>query len=314
MEIVGNRYELLARIGKGGVGEVFRARDRESGREVAVKILRALHRGNDEVRARFEREARLLELIRSPHVCELLDFSASDETPYLVCALLEGKGLDAILRGGRALPLAEVGQLVDDILAGLTAAHAAGVVHRDLKPSNVVVEARDGRHHAVLVDFGVSKLLPANDMATLTTASATLGSPQYMAPEQFGGSKNVDARCDVYAAATIAFRALTGRLPFAHDNTPMLAALKRTYPPETLAQATGRAWPDALQIFFDVALATDPAARPPSAANAAAGWRRAVAAASSEGGAPTSREAPDGSDDREDDETPVLSRTPRGRL
>jgi serine/threonine protein kinase len=163
----------------------------------------------------------------------------------------------------------------------------------------VVVVGRDVK----LIDFGIGKLLPAK-LTTLTTAAAPLGSPQYMAPEQLTDAHAADERCDVYAAATIAFRALTGRLPFANDNPAMLLALKRAYDPETLAEATKRAWPAALQRFFDVTLARDPAARPRTAKEAGLEWGRACAEALRTGVPSGLSAAPS----LEDGETPVLSR------
>jgi serine/threonine-protein kinase len=299
--VLGGRYQLRKRVGKGGVGEVWEALDQETGGAVAVKLLRSLHRSDAKVRARFEREARLLARIESARVCRLLDFAVDAEPPYLVFELLRGESFDKVLRGGRSLPLAEVARTVDAIFAALIDAHAAGVVHRDLKPANVVV--LDGGE-VKLIDFGISKLLPAKE-ATLTTAMATLGSPQYMAPEQLGDAHAADERCDIYAAATIAFRALTGRLPFANDNPSMLLALKRSYPAETLAEATKRPWPPALQSFFDITLARDPEARPRTAKEARLGFRHACDEVARAGGMPSGLPQ---DPSIVDGETPVLSR------
>jgi eukaryotic-like serine/threonine-protein kinase len=302
--VIGGRYELRSKVGKGGVGEVWEATDRTTRAVVALKLLRSFHRSDANVRARFEREARLLARIDSPRVCSLLDFAVDGEQPYLVFELLRGASLDKVLRAGRSLPLPEVAQIVDDIFAGLVDAHAAGVVHRDLKPANVVVV--EGR--AKLIDFGISKLLPATKDATLTTAKATLGSPQYMAPEQLVDAHAADERCDIYAAATIAFRALTGRLPFASDNPSMLLALKREYAAETLDEATKRTWPPSLQPFFDITLARLREARPRTAKEARLGWKRACAEAATEHGIPSALPT---DPSMEDGETPVLSRRRR---
>jgi serine/threonine-protein kinase len=302
--VIGDRYALTARLGKGGVGEVWEATDRRTHALVALKLLRSLYRSDTKVRARFAREARLVARIDSPRVCRLLDFDVDDEEPYLVFELLRGPSLDKVLQGGRSLPLGEVATLVDDIFAGLVEAHAAGVVHRDLKPANVVVVEGRGK----LIDFGISKLLPAPPGATLTTAEGALGSPQYMAPEQLHDAHGADERCDIYAVATIAFRALTGRLPFASDNPSMLLALKRGYAAETLTEATKRAWPAALQRFFDITLARLPPARPRTAREARLGWNRASSAAAEEQGIPSALPR---DPSMQDAETPVISRRRR---
>jgi serine/threonine protein kinase len=304
--VLGDRYELLARIGKGGVGEVWSARDRQSGVEVAVKLLRGMYRSNADIRERFAREAQVLARIDSPHVYRLLDFVVQEDAPFLVCERLRGTSLDKLLERGRALPLAEVAPLVDDVFTALADAHAVGVIHRDLKPANIFVEATSAGSHAKLIDFGIGKLL-RSEWVTLTTAKATLGSPKYMAPEQLGNAAAADERCDIYAAATVAFRALTGTLPFPQDRPAHILMLKTSYPAATLEEATKRPWPSALQRFFDITLARDPGDRPRTAAEARVGWRRATAEATS-ADLPTSvPEGPAG----DDGETPVLSRRRR---
>jgi serine/threonine protein kinase len=304
--VLGDRYELVERLGKGGIGDVWAARDRRSGGEVAVKLLRGIYRTNVDIRERFAREAQLLARIESAHVCRLLDYAVDDEFPYLVQERLWGTSLDKLLRRGRSLRLDEVAPLVDDVLTALADAHAVGVVHRDLKPANIVVVDMESGGRAKLIDFGISKLLQS-EWVTLTTAKATLGSPKYMAPEQLGNSAAVDERCDLYAAATVAYRALTGTLPFPQDRPANILILKTTYAPATLEEATKRPWPRALQAFFDITLARDPDARPRTALEARLGWRRATAEAAS-ADLPTSLPEGPGT---EDGETPVLSRRRR---
>src|SRR5258708_1253196 len=208
--LLGTRYRLEKKLGKGGVGEVWAAVDQQTSRPVAVKLLRALHRSDDKLLERFAREGRVLERIDSPFVCKVLDVGSGDaETiPFLLLERLVGRPLDDALKRGKTLPIAEVRAIVDDVLSGMIAAHGVGVLHRDIKPSNVVLVDAPVRRIAKLVDFGVSKLLPGDP--GLTTTGATLGSPHYMAPEQVGGAADVDERCDLYAAATLAFRALAG--------------------------------------------------------------------------------------------------------
>jgi eukaryotic-like serine/threonine-protein kinase len=219
-DVIDNRFELLEMIGEGNHGVVFRAMDRESGVEVAVKCLQpemALERG---VRARMEREARAMGALSGTSAVRIIAFN---ETPdgglYLTMELLRGKNLDAYLReieaGGQRLSSAQLFDLLDPIVDTLQAAHAMGIIHRDLKPANIFVldaAGGSGRGGVRLLDFGLAKDLKAD---SLTKDGAITGSPSYIAPEGWAGKPHeLDHRIDVYTLGVVIFRALGGRVPF----------------------------------------------------------------------------------------------------
>lgn len=206
-------YEIEARIGAGGMGSVYRARDPVLGRRVALKVMLRpdAEDPDDDGRARFLREARLLASMSSAGIVVVLDVGEVDGTPYLAMEWIDGQPLSVLLRtpmsSAAALPL------LTGIAQSLAAAHRQGVVHRDLKPANIVV-GRDGR--PTLVDFGIAKRArPAESPHPLTFATRddlVLGTPSYMAPEQTS-TANVDARADQFAWGVIAYEALAGLHP-----------------------------------------------------------------------------------------------------
>jgi len=304
--IVGGRYETIAPLGQGGVGEVWNAVDRTTGRAVAVKLLRQMHSSNVKLAERFARESRMLARVQSPHVCRVLD-SGIDETgsAYLVMERIEGTPLDVKTRGGKALPWSEVQAIFDDVLVGLSAVHAAAIVHRDLKPPNVMVDAA-GR--ARLIDFGISKLVSGAEVP-LTSTYATLGTPHYMAPEQLDTAASVDFRADVYAAGTMLYRLLTGKLPFESNNPAQLLVLKRRFDAPSLSDRTGNEWPVALEDFIARMLALAPDDRYPDASAALAAFRETCRALHDFRGPVAMGSGASGV--ASDAETPVLSRRRR---
>ena len=216
-------YELVSRIGAGGMGEVWRARDTRLDRSVAVKILPSELSGNAQLRIRFEREARTISQLDHPHICSLFDVGEN----YLVMELLEGESLaDRLLRG--PLPLAEVTRYGAQIAHALDRAHRAGVVHRDLKPGNVVLT----RAGAKLLDFGLAKSAAVDarpDDATqhkpLTSEGTIVGTFQYMAPEQLDGLE-ADARTDIFALGAVLYEMTTGKRAFeGKTRTSLIAAI-----------------------------------------------------------------------------------------
>src|SRR5262249_5334026 len=171
----------------------------------------------------------------------------------------------------------EVGPIIDDVLQGLVAAHTAGVVHRDLKPGNIFLE-RTGREdrpdRAKILDFGISKLTRREDgEPTLTAFDATLGSFAYMAPEQVRGAARAAERADIYAVGAVAFRALSGRLPFEGQTAAVLVAMKLDRNAPSLAEATGERWPAGIERFLERALERKREKRFATGAEALAAWR-----------------------------------------
>jgi tRNA A-37 threonylcarbamoyl transferase component Bud32 len=205
-------YEIAELIGKGGMGEVFRARDTRLGRNVAIKVLpERLSRDPDALR-RFEIEARAASAINHPNILVLYDVGNDDGLPYVVMELLEGESLRSALATG-ALPVRRALATAHQIAVGLAAAHEKGIVHRDLKPDNVFV-TRDGT--VKILDFGLAKLTaaPAHGELGVTRTGAVLGTAAYMAPEQIRGEP-VDPRSDLFAVGMILHEMLAGARPFA---------------------------------------------------------------------------------------------------
>jgi serine/threonine-protein kinase len=275
-------YRVTRLLGRGGMGEVWAARSDADGREVAIKVLLARAAMKPDLVRRFQREARIASAIQSPYVCALLDVgSTPDGAHLLVFEKLEGESLADRLKREQYLPFTEVWPIIEDTLEGLAAAHAAGVIHRDLKPGNIYLERHEGSgsgrpERAKILDFGISKLRrgdgePAE--STLTAFDATLGSFAYMAPEQVRGAARADERADIYAVGAVAFRALSGRLPFEGSTAALLVAMKLERQAPSLAEATGDRWPVGIERFMERALARKPDDRFPTALEALAAWR-----------------------------------------
>jgi serine/threonine-protein kinase len=224
-DLIGGRYALEHLIGSGGMGDVFRAKDRVLERLVAVKLVYAGDpRKQAEVAKSFLREARISAAVSHPNVVQILDFGIHENAiPFMVLELLEGEPLAAVLSRGDAMTFDWILHVALQVLAGLSAAHAAGVVHRDLKPENIyLVRARDQTQvQAKILDFGISRVVEAEPDASkglATTTGKVLGTPAYMSPEQARGQPNIDKRSDVYALGVVLYELISGSLPFYADN------------------------------------------------------------------------------------------------
>src|SRR5262245_35972955 len=207
-------YEILSPIGAGGMGEVYKARDTRLDRFVAVKVLPEHIARREDLRQRFEREARAVASLNHSHICGLHDSGNQNGTGYMVMVHLEGETLAARIARG-SLPLDQALQLATQIADALDRAHRAGVTHRDVKPANLML-TRDG---VKVLDFGLaksgSKPAPTEQTLTaaLTTEGSVLGTPQYMAPEQFEG-KEADTRSDIWAFGAVLYEMVTGEKAF----------------------------------------------------------------------------------------------------
>jgi eukaryotic-like serine/threonine-protein kinase len=273
-------YEILAPLGAGGMGEVYRARDTRLERSVAVKILPQHLADKADASERFEREARTISSLNHPNICQLHDVGQQDGVRYLVMELLEGETLAARLRRG-PLPLEQVLRYGAEIADGLHAAHRRGVVHRDLKPGNVMLT----RSGAKLMDFGLAKgiiqqnLVSEGLTATLTSSHATpltqqgtiVGTFQYMAPEQIEG-KEADARSDIFSLGAVLYEMVSGKRAFEGKTLVSVAASileKEPEPIRTLQPLT----PASLERVIRKCLAKDPDARWQSAGDLASELR-----------------------------------------
>jgi serine/threonine protein kinase len=237
-------YEILAPLGAGGMGEVYRARDAKLDREVAVKVLPAPLAQSEERRERFEREAKTVAGLSHPNILAIHDFGAEGGISYAVMELLEGETLRERLAGG-PLPARRAADYAHQVAEGLAAAHEKGVVHRDLKPENLFVTA-DGR--VKILDFGLARIalppLDTGDTRSPTLVRATepgtvLGTVGYMAPEQVRG-ETVDHRADLFAFGAVLYEMLTGRRAFARDTAAeTMTAILREDPPGLSPETSG---------------------------------------------------------------------------
>ena len=237
-------YEIVAPLGAGGMGEVYRARDTRLGRDVAVKILPASLSADAERLRRFEQEARAAGVLNHPGITAVFDVGTHENAPFLVQELLEGETLRGALAGGR-LPARQAIDYAIQIARGLAAAHDKGIVHRDLKPENVFL-TRDGR--VKILDFGLAKLTGAGEAGSGTSlptaapgteAGVVMGTLGYMSPEQVRG-RPADARSDIFSFGVILHEMLAGARPFRGDSAAdTMSAILREDPPELSATSPG---------------------------------------------------------------------------
>ncbi|MFO0608042.1 MAG: serine/threonine-protein kinase [Polyangiales bacterium] len=265
-EVVADRYRALRLLGEGAMGAVYEAEHVFIGRRVALKVLHPRFARSHEAVARFTREARAAAALGHPHIVAVTDFGSHEGRPFLVMELLRGESLaDRLLRAGALAP-AEACRVAGEVLSALASAHAVGVVHRDLKPENVFLcEDRGGA--AKLLDFGVSKFHPPGARAAHVTKDGTpIGTPSYMAPEQWTGQRDVDLRADVYAAGVMLYELLTGALPFEGATEGVLygTVVHGTEPPAAPSELLP-ALPRSLDAVVLKAVSRDRAARHQSA-------------------------------------------------
>jgi serine/threonine protein kinase len=217
-----HRFLVEDKIGEGGFGAVFRGKQIATGREVALKILHPHNVADETIVARFRREAEACSKLRDPHTVTTYDF---DETPdgilYLAMELLRGQSLHQVQKSEGPLPYERVLRILDQVAASLAEAHANGIVHRDMKPENVFIETREGEDHVKVLDFGIAKVVSdEKSVPALTAVGQTLGTLEFMSPEQLRGQK-LDGRADLYALGMMAYEMLTGHLPFTSAKSPI---------------------------------------------------------------------------------------------
>ncbi|MFI5168374.1 MAG: protein kinase [Thermoanaerobaculales bacterium] len=238
-------YEIIAPLGAGGMGEVYRAHDTKLGRDVAVKVLPSYLADNPDALARFEREARAVAQLSHPNILAIYDFGRQGETAYAVMELLEGETLRARLEHG-ALPARKAVDFAVQMADGLAAAHEKGIVHRDLKPENVFLTSDS---HVKILDFGLAKVggsMLANSGKTLTTPpeggtgpGVVMGTVGYMSPEQVRGEA-ADHRSDIFSFGAVLYEMLSGSRAFARETAAeSMTAILKEDPPELVASGIG---------------------------------------------------------------------------
>ncbi|HTC56247.1 MAG TPA: protein kinase, partial [Candidatus Sulfotelmatobacter sp.] len=217
--MLGERYEILKRLGEGGMGAVYKARDHELDRLLALKVIRPELAGHPDILRRFKQELILARQVTHKNVVRIFDLGTADGRKFITMDFIEGNDLKSMINDRGKIPPVEAVPIVQQICLGLEAAHTEGVVHRDLKPQNVMV---DDAGRVWLMDFGLARSM---ELSGLTRTGVLMGTPDYMSPEQARAEK-VDARSDLFSVGIIFFEMLIGRLPFQAD-TLMAKLLQR---------------------------------------------------------------------------------------
>ncbi len=258
------RYEIREPLGSGGAGEVYRATDRTAGADVALKVL---FPGSDmRDLDRLRRELRLVRTLQHPGIVRIFDIGESDGLLYMVSELLEGESLADRIRREGAIAHAEAERILRRVLEALAVAHAAGVIHRDIKPANIFLErpGKDGPHRVLLLDFGLARLWGEPG---LTATGRFVGTPEYCAPEQALGEKELTPATDLYACGVTLWAMLSGKPPFrGTSEIKILNAHLSTPPPSPRKEMPGA--PARLRAFALTCLAKNPSGRPTDATEA----------------------------------------------
>ena len=251
-------YDVVSKIAEGGMGTVYKAKDRRSGEFVAIKVISPGTHRNAIVLQRFEREFTSARVLEHPNVVRAIEFCGTGPHPFLVMEFVDGESVGQLVERSGAMPEAEAVRLIGQICDGLQRAHKQGLIHRDVKPDNILV-TRSGV--AKLTDMGLVKDVEGD--TNLTKTGRGLGTPHYMAPEQFRNAKGVDARGDVYSLGATLYCMVTGQVPFANSN-PLDCWMKKIRnefpPPRDLNPAVT----DRVDWAIRRAMSADPANRPAS--------------------------------------------------
>lgn len=251
---LGGRYGLTERIAVGGMGEVWKAKDKVLGRTVAVKILKEEYTGDPGFLERFRAEARHTALLNHPGVANVFDYGEEDGSAYLVMELVPGEPLSAIIEKEKTLPADRVLNIMAQTARALAAAHAQGLVHRDVKPGNIMITP-DNR--VKVTDFGIARLA---DQVPLTATGQVMGTAQYLAPEQATG-QTATASSDLYSLGIIGYELLAGKRPFTGESQIAIALAQVNDPPPPLPKTV----PIPAQAMIMCLLSKDPAQRPANA-------------------------------------------------
>lgn len=243
-ELLGGRFLVLKKIGAGGMGAVYRARQEGMDRDVAVKVLLGDLTENDTVLRRFTLEALAVSRLKHPNTIQIFDYGTTPQgNPYIAMEMLEGSTLHDVLRKERPLPIRRALKIMSQVAASLGEAHGKGIVHRDLKPENIfLIDVSGNPDFVKVLDFGVAKMADSKDeKGTLTQAGSIFGTPRYMSPEQCS-AQPVDHRSDIYALGVILFEMVTGIPPFVSDQplTLLLSHVNELPPQPSSVELLGK--------------------------------------------------------------------------
>lgn len=257
-EQIGHRYAIERELGRGGMGAVYLARDRQLDRPVALKVLPPEVASEPGLRERFLRETRLVAGFSHPNIVPVFGIEESESLLAFAMGFVEGESLSARVQRGGPLSVREAVRLLQDIGYALAYAHGRGIVHRDLKPDNIMIERATGR--ALLMDFGIARAVDTPQSANgLTRVGEIVGTPEFMSPEQVSGDA-LDGRSDLYSLGLVAYYAMTGTLAISGDSVSRIVVKQLTEPVPSVSIARGDV-PEALAAVVDRCTAKSPDAR-----------------------------------------------------
>ena len=263
-------YTIERQLGKGGMATVYKARHENLDRDVAIKVLHVAFKEDETFRERFRREAQIVARIDHPNIVSVYDFSEIEEQPYLVMKLVEGRTLKTRMRVAPAVSLEETLHILSAVASALDYAHGMGVLHRDVKPSNIMI---DEENRPYLTDFGLARIASLGE-STLSR-DMMLGTPQYISPEQASGTRELDARTDIYSLGIVLYELVVGRVPYTGD-TPHAIIYNHIYTPLPPPSEVNPTVPRSVQAVLVKALTKNPDDRYPSAGAMMRDFREAV--------------------------------------
>ena len=314
-QTLAEKYAIEELIKHGGMGAVYRGKHVLMDKTVAIKVLRPSLAMDNDVVARFSREAKAASRISHPHAVNVTDFGEDENgVVFLVMEYLDGRTLKEIIKAEGAFTLDRTVEIVRQVAGALDAAHEQGVIHRDLKSDNIMLSQTNGGDWAKVLDFGIAKIQQAHGVADpdITAANLVVGTPQYMSPEQCAQLGPLDARSDIYSFGVIVYEMLAGRVPFTGES-PTVIMMQQVQDPAPPLSDSRPDLPKAVGEVVARALQKQPADRFPTAGDLAAALAQAAATAPSETAAPfaapaTVANAPVVADD--DDEVTVVRPRP----
>ena len=220
MRVLDAQYEVEKEIGRGGMGIVYKGRDRRLKRPVAIKLLPPELAFRSEIRSRFLREAEMAAQLSHPHIVPIYSVDEREGLVYFVMALIEGENLGTRIARQGPISAEETRRILREVGDALAYAHSQNTVHRDIKPDNILLDSQTGR--TMVTDFGIARALSEGGEAKLTATGIAIGTPAFMSPEQSAGDRDIDGRTDLYALGIVAYQMLCGVLPFNATSTPAL--------------------------------------------------------------------------------------------